>query len=54
MVGRLVIAPELCVVMGFEGVGEFAKVFDEFGGRLVGEIDRQTYERQIVGFEHGG
>jgi hypothetical protein len=24
------------------------------GGRLVGEIDRQTDERQIVGLEHSG
>lgn len=54
VVGRLVIAPELCAVVAFESVGELAKVLDEFGGRLIREIDRQTDERQIVGLEHGG
>ena len=38
--GRAVIARQLRVVVVFEGVGELAKVFDELGGRLVGEIDR--------------
>ena len=52
--GRLVIAPELCEVVALEGFGERVKVLDEFGGRLIGEIDRQTDERQIVGLEHGG
>ena len=52
--GRLVIAPELCVVVALEGVGELAEEFNELGGRLIGEIDRQTDERQIVGLEHGG
>ena len=54
MVGRLVIAPELCEVVAFESVSELAKVLDEFGGRLIREIDRQADERQIVGLEHGG
>ena len=52
--GRLVMAPELCEVVAFEGVGELAEEFNELGGRLIGEIDRQTDERQIVGLEHGG
>ena len=54
VVGRLVIAPELCAVVAFESVGELAKVLDEFGGRLIREIDRQADERQIVRLEHGG
>ena len=52
--GRLVIAPELCEVVAFESVSELAKVLDEFGGRLIREIDRQADERQIVRLEHGG
>jgi hypothetical protein len=52
--GRLVIAPELCEVVAFEGFGELVEELDELGGRLIGEIDRQTDKRQIVGLEHGG
>jgi hypothetical protein len=48
-----VIAPELCVVVALEGVGELAEVINELGGRLIAEIDGQTDEWQIVGFEHG-
>ena len=54
VVGGVVIAPDLCVVVAFEGVGERVKVLDELGGRLIGQIDRQAEERQIVGLEHGG
>ena len=39
---RLVIASELRVVVALEGFGELAEELNEFGGRLIGEIDRQT------------
>ncbi len=54
VVGGLVIAPELCEVVALEGFGERVKVLDELGGRLIGQIDGQTEEWQVVGFEHGG
>ena len=54
VVGRAVIARELRVVVALEGFGELAEELNELGGRLIGEIDRQTDEWQIAGLEHGG
>ena len=45
---------DLRVVLALEGFSEFLEKLKEFGGRLIGEIDRQAEERQIVGLEHGG
>ena len=47
-------AIELGVVVALDGFGEFVEEFHELGSSLVREIDRQTYEWQIVGREHGG
>ena len=54
VVGRAVIARELRVIVALEGFGKLVEVLDELGGRLIGEIDGQTDEWQIVGLEHGG
>ena len=54
VVGRAVIARELRVIVTLEGFGELAEELNEFGGRLIGEVDRQTDEWQIVGLEHSG
>ena len=51
--GRAVISRELREVVAVEGFGELVEELDELGGGLVREIDRQTQERQVVGFEHG-
>ena len=51
---RAVITRDLRVVLALDGFGELLEKLKEFGGRLIGEIDRQADEWQIVGFEHRG
>ncbi len=50
--GRAVISGELRVVVALEGFGELVEELNQFGGRLIGEIDRQTHEWQVVRLEH--
>lgn len=38
--------------MALDGVGELVEEVNERGGGLVGEVERQTHERQVVRFEH--
>ena len=40
VVGRAVITRELRVVLALDGFGELLEKLKEFGGRLIGEIDR--------------
>ena len=54
VVGRAVITRDLRVVVALDGFGELLEELKEFGGRLIGEIDRQADQWQIVGFEHRG
>ena len=44
---------QLCTVMALERLGQFVEELHELGGRLIGQIDGQTHERQVVGLEHG-
>lgn len=48
----IVVAAELRKVMALDRFGEFAEELDELGGGLVGQIDRQTHDRQVVGSQH--
>ena len=52
--GRAVITRDLRIVLALDGFGELLEKLKEFGGRLIGETDRQADEWQIVGFEHRG
>ena len=52
VVVRAVIARELRVVVALESFGELVEELNKFGGRLIGEIDRQTHKRQVVRPEH--
>lgn len=47
----VVVAMQLCAVMALERLGQFLEKLHELGGRLIGQIDRQTHQRQVVGLE---
>ena len=40
--------------MALERIGKFVEELHELGCRLIGQIDGQTHERQVVGLQHGG
>ena len=48
----LLIAKQLRAVVAFHGVGQHVQELDELGRRLVGQIERQTQQGQIVRPQH--
>ena len=45
---------QLAEVMPLDGLGEVSKEPEEFSGRLGGQLERYTDDRQIIRFHSGG
>ena len=50
----MVVATQLCAVMALERLGKLVEELHKFGCRLIGQIDGQAHERQVVGLQNGG
>jgi hypothetical protein len=46
--GDMVVAAQLRVIMSLKGRGQFLQELDEAGGGLIGQIQRQAYDGEIV------
>ena len=46
-------AMQLPEVMSFQGFGEISQELQEFSRGFVGQLERDTHDRQVIGF-HGG